>query len=86
MLADYITFAVIAVLIMGGGLILYLKTKHYRLLDIAKLEWMVDQISQSAERTCAAIDNTLEFVEASNKRIEAMEQRASCHLVNNYKR
>jgi hypothetical protein len=82
MLVDYIILAVIAVLIMGGGLILYLKTKHYRLLDIAKLEWMIDQFNQSAERTCAAIDNTLEFVDASNKRIAAMEHRANSRRAN----
>jgi hypothetical protein len=74
--------AVIAVLGIGGGLFLYSKAKKYRLINIAKLEWMIDQMNKSAERSCAAIDKVLEFVEASNKRIEGMERMANRHRLN----
>jgi len=82
MLTDYMILAVIAVLGIGGGLFLYSIAKNYRLINIVKTEWMIDQISNSAERSCAAIDTVLEFVEASNKRIEAMEHRANSRRLN----
>ncbi len=39
------------------------------------LEGMIDQMLKTSARTSAAIDDTLSFVEASNKRIAAMESR-----------
>ncbi len=36
---------------------------------------MIGKMVKSAERASAAIDKALEFVEASNKRIEAMERK-----------
>jgi hypothetical protein len=38
------------------------------------LNFMLDQLNHSINRTSAAIDNSLEFVESSNKRIELLEQ------------
>jgi len=42
--------------------------------DERMLEGITDQISKSALRACSAIDKTLQFVEASNKRIAALER------------
>lgn len=40
------------------------------------LEGMIDQMSKTTAQANAAIDKALAFVEASNKRIVAMEQKA----------
>ena len=36
---------------------------------------MIDQMNKSTERTSKAIDDLLAYVAASNRRIEAMDQR-----------
>jgi hypothetical protein len=41
------------------------------------LEGMADQISKSALRASSAIDNVIQFVEVSNKRIATMERQAA---------
>lgn len=41
------------------------------------LEGMIDQMNKTTKQANAAIDEALEFVEASNKRIAAMERKAS---------
>lgn len=40
------------------------------------LEWLIDQMTKSANRSIAAIDESLAFVDASNKRIAAYEKNA----------
>lgn len=41
------------------------------------LEGMIDQMNKTTLEASAAIDKALAFVEASNKRIAAMERRAA---------
>jgi hypothetical protein len=45
--------------------------------DERMLEEMTDQINKSALRACSAVDKVIQFVEASNKRIAAMERKAT---------
>jgi len=45
--------------------------------DETVLEVMIDQINKSALRACSAIDKAMQFVDASNTRIAAMERRAA---------
>jgi hypothetical protein len=45
--------------------------------DERLLEGMIDQMNKTTAQASAAIDDALAFVEASNKRIEAMERRAN---------
>lgn len=40
------------------------------------LDWMIDQMNKSANRSIVAIDETLAFVDASNKRIASYENNA----------
>lgn len=44
--------------------------------DNSVLKGMANQINKSALRACSAIDKVIQFVEVSNKRIAAMEQKA----------
>jgi hypothetical protein len=44
--------------------------------DETALEEITDQINKPAGRTCLAIDKTIQFVNASNIRIAAMERKA----------
>ncbi len=44
--------------------------------DEKALEAMIEQMNRSTENASRAIDEALAFVEASNRRIEAMEQAA----------
>lgn len=46
------------------------------------LEGMIDQMDKSIARASAAIDEASEFVEASNKRIAAMELGKNSHRLN----
>jgi hypothetical protein len=41
------------------------------------LEGMIDQMNKTTAQASAAIDRALSFVEASNKRIAAMERKAA---------
>lgn len=41
------------------------------------LEGMIDQMNKTTAQASAAIDEALTFVEASNKRIAAMERKAA---------
>ena len=41
------------------------------------LEGMIDQMNKTTAQASAAIDEALAFVEASNKRIAAMERKAA---------
>lgn len=41
------------------------------------LEGMIDQMNKTTAQASAAIDQALAFVEASNKRIDAMERKAA---------
>lgn len=41
------------------------------------LEGMIDQMNKTTAKASASIDEALTFVEASNKRIEAMERKAA---------
>ena len=43
--------------------------------DEKMLEGMIDQMNKTSAQACAAIDQALEFVEASNQRIAAMERK-----------
>lgn len=43
----------------------------------AELAALADAAKGAAERACAAIDESLAFIEQSNKRIAAMESRAA---------
>lgn len=45
--------------------------------DDKLLEGMIDQMNKTTAHASAAIDEALEFVEASNKRIAAMEKKAA---------
>jgi hypothetical protein len=45
--------------------------------DDRALEGMIDQMNKTTAQANAAIDKALAFVEASNKRIAAMEQKAA---------
>lgn len=45
--------------------------------DDKLLEGMIDQMNKTTAQASAAIDEALEFVEASNKRIAAMEKKAA---------
>lgn len=45
--------------------------------DDKLLEGMIEQMNKSTAQTSAAIDEALEFVEASNKRIDAMEKKTA---------
>jgi hypothetical protein len=45
----------------------------------AELTALADAAKAAAERACAAIDDALDFIEASNRRIAAMEARAAKH-------
>ena len=45
--------------------------------DDRMLEGMIDQMNKTTLQASAAIDDALAFVEASNKRIEAMERKAA---------
>jgi hypothetical protein len=52
-----------------------LATAAYRKSDDDQLlEWMIDQMTKSANRAILSIDETLAFVEASNNRIAAYEK------------
>ena len=46
----------------------------------AELAALADAAKGAAERAGAAIDDALEFIEASTKRIESMEAKATKHL------
>lgn len=39
------------------------------------LEGMIDQMARTTAQAIAAIDHALDFIEASNRRIAAMESR-----------
>jgi hypothetical protein len=41
-----------------------------------ELDALADAARSAAERACAAIDDALDFIEASNKRIAALEAKA----------
>jgi len=41
------------------------------------LEGMIDQMNKTTAKASASIDEALAYVEASNKRIEAMERKAA---------
>ena len=43
--------------------------------DDKMLEVMIDQMNKTTSQASAAIDEAMAFVEASNKRIEAMERK-----------
>lgn len=43
--------------------------------DGRMLEGMIDQMAKTTAQACAAIDDALDFIEASNRRIAAMESR-----------
>lgn len=43
----------------------------------AELAALADAAKAAAESACASIDDTLSFIEASNRRIEAMEAQAA---------
>lgn len=45
--------------------------------DDRALEGMIDQMNKTTVQASAAIDKALAFVEASNKRIAAMERKAA---------
>ena len=45
--------------------------------DDRALEGMIDQMNKTTAQASAAIDKALAFVEASNKRIAAMERKAA---------
>jgi hypothetical protein len=45
--------------------------------DDKMLEGMIDQMNKTTAQASAAIDKALAFVEASNKRIAAMERKAA---------
>ena len=45
--------------------------------DERLLEGMIDQMDKTTAHASAAIDNALAFVDASNKRIAAMERKAA---------
>lgn len=45
--------------------------------DDKLLEGMIDQMNKTTAQASAAIDEALEFVEASNRRIAAMEKKAA---------
>jgi len=45
--------------------------------DDKALEGMIDQMNKTTAQASAAIDKALAFVEASNKRIAAMERKAA---------
>ncbi len=51
------------------------KAKVVDFSDESVLEAMLDQLCKSTGRASAAIDNALSVVNASNKRIRAMERR-----------
>lgn len=45
--------------------------------DDGLLDWMIDQMNESASRASVDIDDVLAFVEASNERIAKMERKAA---------
>lgn len=49
--------------------------------DEAALEGIIGQVLKTTEQASRAIDDALEFVAASNQRIEAMERRHKGELV-----
>lgn len=48
--------------------------------DDKMLDWMIDQMNKTAAQASAAIDESLAYVEASNKRISAMEKCPLCEV------
>lgn len=44
--------------------------------ELAELGALADAAKASADRACAAVDDALDFIEASNRRIRAMEKAA----------
>lgn len=46
----------------------------------AELGALADAAKGAADRACAAIDDALDFIDASNKRIAAMESKAAKHV------